>query len=387
MTIGIDAHNLEGRRTGVGRYLFNLLKIWAVLPEESNIKFILYFKDEIPADLSPWLRSGRALFECRLLSVASTAKFTHWDLPRAAGKDNLDILFCPAYVAPLCYKGKIALTLHDISYESRPEEFNWPSPADRILLKWISRQSAKKAAVIFTPSEFSRQEVIKYYGLPAEKIMVTPLAADPSFLSYHHADEIKKEIAEIKKKYGLGDDFIFYVGSIFSRRHLAEIIEAFARLAKEKSDWQLLLGGCDYTANQSVLKLAAKKNKEFGREAVLQVDFINDDDLKLLYSACAFFIWLSDYEGFGLPILEAMSLSVPVITSRSSSLAEVASQAALLIENNSSVEDIYRAIKRLAEDKQLWSELSRMGKWRAEKFSWQICAEKTLEVLSSVSPE
>ncbi len=380
MLIGIDAHNLEGGRTGVGRYLFNLLKIWAVLPKENNVKFILYFKDEIPVDLPPRLRSGQAPFECKLLKVKSTARFTHWDLSRAAQKDKLDILFCPAYVAPLFYRGKIALTLHDVSYEARPKEFNWLSLADRILLKWISRQSAKKAAVIFTPSEFSRQEVTKYYKIEPKKIITTYLAVEEEIRNFNR-ETAGQEIESTKVKYGLKNNFIFYVGSIFSRRHLTEVIEAFSYLVKEKDGWQLLLGGCDYTPSQSVLKLAAKKNKEFGREAILQVDFINDNDLKLLYSACAFFIWLSDYEGFGLPPLEAMSLGVPVITSRSSSLVEIAGQAALFIENNSNVEEIHWAMKRLAEDKQLWSELTRAGRWRAEKFSWQMCAKKTLEAL------
>ncbi len=375
MLIGIDAHNLEGGRTGVGRYLFNLLKIWAILPREKNTKFILYFKDEIPANLPQ-----SELLECKLLKVGSTAKFTHWDLPRAAQKDNLDILFCPAYVAPLFYKGKIALTLHDISYETRPAEFNWPSFADRILLRWVSKRSAKKATVIFTPSEFSRQEIIKYYKIEPKKIVTTYLAVAEEIRNFNR-ETASQEIEAIKIKYGLKNNFIFYVGSIFSRRHLKEVIKAFSYLVKEKDGWQLLLGGRDYTSGQSVLKLIAKKNKEFNREAILRVDFINDNDLKLLYSACAFFVWLSDYEGFGLPVLEAMSLGVPVLTSRSSSLVEVASQATLLIENNLNVEEIHWAMKRLAEDKQLWLELSRTGKRRAEKFSWQICAEKTLEKL------
>lgn len=376
MLIGVDAHNLEGKRTGVGRYLFNLLKIWAVLSKEKNIKFVLYFKDEIPVDLPK-----SDLFEAKLLKVKSTARFTHWDLPRLAQKDSLDILFCPAYVAPLFYNGKIALTLHDISYEARPKEFNWPSFADRILLRWVSRQSAKKAVIIFTPSEFSRQEVMKYYKIDPEKIVTTYLSVEEGIRNFNR-ETAAQEIEAIKVKYGLKNNFIFYVGSIFSRRHLAEVIEAFGYLAKGKEDWQLLLGGRDYTSGQSILKLAAKKNKEFNREAILQVDFIDDNDLKLLYSACAFFIWLSDYEGFGLPVLEAMSLGIPVLTSRSSSLVEVASQATLLIENNLSVEEIHWAMKRLAEDKLLGLELSRVGKRQAEKFSWQTCAEKTLKELA-----
>lgn len=400
MLIGIDAHNLEGKRTGVGRYLLNLLKEWSktefkqfyhtsqygkiVKNESSRIRFVLYFKDEIPAGLLPRLRSGQALFEYKLLKVKSNTKFTHWDLPRAAKKDKVDILFCPAYVAPLGYKGKIALALHDISYEARPEEFNWPSPADRLLLKWVSRRSAKKASVIFAPSEFSRQEVIKYYGVAPEKIVTTLLAADPAlteqFDSPVHGTEA---IAAVKKKYGIKDKFAFYVGSIFTRRHLPEIISAFERLAQEE-DYQLLIGGKDCTKNQAVDDLAKKLNAKLGREAVLRVDFIDDNELKLLYSACAFFIWLSDYEGFGLPPLEAMAQGVPVITTNGSSLKEAAGEAALLIEDNTDIDEIHRAMHKLTRDSILREDLIARGREQAAKFSWQKCAEKTLRELVSV---
>ena len=410
MIIGIDAHNLEGKRTGVGRYLFNLLKEWDNISichsersEESianasrhkvgdpsgcalrmtkGIKFILYFKDGIPENLPPRLCSGQAPFECELLKTKSTAKFIHWDLPRAAKKDKIDILFCPGYVAPVFYGGKIALTLHDISYEAHPEWFNWSSLADRILLKWISEKSAKKAAVIFTPSEFSRQEVIKYYGAPVEKIIATPLAVDSSlFEKFHSPAHQTKEIKVIKEKYGLKDEFVFYIGSIFSRRHLPEIIAAFKHLTKEMPEYQLLAVGKDYTSNRSVDKIIEKINQELGRPAILRIDYPSDSELKLLYSACAFFIWLSDYEGFGLPVLEAMSCGAPVITTDGSSLNEVAGQAALLIKNNYDIKEIYRAMKRLAEDEILRQELVKKGKEQASKFSWKECAEKTLEKL------
>jgi len=370
MLIGVDAHNLEGKRTGVGRYVFNLLQEWSKLSEN---KFVLYFKSEIPQDIPK-----SEFFECKLLKVGSAAKFTHWSLPRAAKKDKVDILFCPAYVAPLFYKGKVALTLHDISYEARPEEFNWPSLADKILLKWASKKAAQRASVIFTPSEFSRQEVIKYYGIPAEKIVATPLSADSSlFLS---PEKLEEKIAAIKEKYSLGDKFIFYVGSIFTRRHLTEIIQAFEQLAVV-SQCQLLIGGQDYTDGKAVDKLAKKVNNKLKYEAILRVDFIGDEELKLLYSACAFFIWLSDYEGFGLPPLEAMAIGVPVITSDSTSLKEVAGQAALLIKNNFDTGEIYQAMKSLAENESLRQELIQKGKEQAAKFSWPSCAEKTLEKL------
>lgn len=368
MLIGIDAHNLEGERTGVGRYVFNLFQEWSKL---ANSKFILYFKDEIPMDLP---KSDN--FEPKILKTSSTVKFMNWNLALAAKKDKVDILFCPDYRAPICYGGQTAITLHDISYEAHPETFNWPSFWDKIFLKWASKITAKKASVIFTPSEFSRQEVIKYYGVAPEKVIAAPLATSPSLFSRPE----RQELLSLKEKYGLKKDFIFYVGSIFTRRHLPEVISAFSLLAEE-NDYQLLLGGKDYTQDKAINKLVKEVNAKLGREAILRVDFIANEELKLLYNACAFFIWLSDYEGFGLPPLEAMSLGAPVITTAGSSLIEVAGEAALLIKDNADVKEIYRAMHKLTRDNILREELIAKGKEQAKKFSWQSCAEKTLQSL------
>lgn len=370
---------MEGNRTGVGRYLFNLLREWQTAGREKQIadcRFILYFKDEIPADLPK-----SDLFEMKLLKTLSKAWFIHRALPRAAKKDKIDILFCPAYVAPLCYRGKIALTLHDIVYEAHPEWFNWQSKADKILLRWVSKKAAKKAAIIFVPSEFTRQEVIKNYRVPSEKVVLTYEAVDSS-LRFLVKDE--KALASVKNKYALKEKFIFFAGSIFSRRHIPEIIETFSKFAQKRGDFQLLLCGKNYTSPWvNIDRLIEQKNSALGRQAILRVDFVADNELKLLYNACAFFVWLSDYEGFGLPPLEAMSCGAPVISSDSSSLREVINGAGLLIKNNSDTEEICQAMQRLAEDDVLRAELIRKGSVQAVKFSWQECAEKTLQLLIS----
>jgi len=379
MIIGVEAHSLEGNRTGAGRYLFNLLKEWAIKSyklQVTSYKFVLYFKDEIPDDLPT-----SELFESKLLNVSSTAKFVHWDLWRTAKKDKVDILFCPAYVAPLFWRGKLALILHDIIYEAHPGWFNWQSPADKILLKWVSKKAAKKAKIIFTPSEFSRQEIIKFYGVLPEKVKMVSAAADP-VLQLQGMQGSQAELEKIKVKYGLKDKYGFYVGSIFSRRHLPEIIEAFFKLAREKSDYQFLIGGKNYTRpHLDIDKLIEQKNDALGAKAIIRFDFIGDLDLKLLYSACAFFIYLSDYEGFGLPPLEAMSAGAPVITSDRTSLKEVAGEATLLINDNSDIQEIYRAMKKITDDEVLRSQLTEKGKERARKFSWERCAEEILEQL------
>jgi len=367
MLIGIDAHNLEGNRTGVGRYLINLLQEWSKL----NFQLILYFKKEIPNDIP-----SCDLFKVKLLNVGSTAKFIHWDLCQAARKDKVDILFCPGYVAPIFWRGKLALTLHDIIYEAHPEWFNWNSPADKILLKWVSKKSARKAQVIFVPSEFTRQEVIKHYRVAPEKVILTYLASDQNF-----SETGVGNIEAIKKKYRIEDKFVFYIGSIFDRRHLPEVIQAFGKLAAQRPDYQLLLAGKDYTRQKNIADLIVRLNDSLSREVVVRVDFIGDSDLKLLYSACAFFIWLSDYEGFGLPPLEAMQNGAPMITSGNTSLEEVAGEAALLIKDNFDVEEIYQAMRKVIENDNLRADLVKKGREQANKFSWQECAQLTLNVL------
>ena len=312
----------------------------------------------------------------KLFKVGSTAKFMHWNLWRAAKKDKVDILFCPGYVAPIFWQDKLALTLHDIIYEAHPDWFEFKNPADKILLEWVSKRSAKKASVIFVPSEFSRNEVIKYYKVKSEKITVTYEAGEINAAETIGSQDLIKGRLNLKKQ------FAFFVGSIFNRRHMSEIISAFGRLAKERPDLQLLIAGKDRTKpEQHIDKLVSLLNEKLGRQAILRVDFVGDNDLKLLYQACAFFIWLSDYEGFGLPPLEAMALGAPVITSDSTSLKEVAGSAALLIKNNSDVNEIYQAMRRLVEDENLRQELIRHGKEQAAKFSWEKCAEETLNGL------
>ncbi|OGZ34462.1 MAG: hypothetical protein A2Y98_04005 [Candidatus Portnoybacteria bacterium RBG_19FT_COMBO_36_7] len=376
MIIGIDAHNLEGNRTGVGRYLANLLQEWSKLSSKFKVqssKFILYFKDKIPEDLP-----GLELFESKLLKVSSTAKFMHWNLSRAAKKDKVDILFCPGYIAPIFWQGKLALTLHDIIYEAHPEWFNWRSPIDKILLKWISKKSAQKADLIFVPSEFSKNEVAKYYKIDSKKIVLTYEAADPKLAAKESSEE------ELAGKYEIKNKFAFYVGSIFSRRHLPEIIAAFEKIVAAGSDYQFLIAGRDYTRGREVNRLAEELNQRLDEQAILRADYIDDADLRLLYRRCAFFIWLSDYEGFGLPPLEAAACGAPVITSDSTSLKEMVGEAALLIKDNSDKEEIYQTMKNIINDGKLREQLIIKGKEQAAKFSWEKCAGETLEALIKI---
>ena len=387
MKIGIEAHNLEGKRTGVGRYLINLLKQWDKFNLPSDLKFILYFKKEIPDDLE----LPDSIFVRKLLKapfgLRSHALFMHYLLPKAAKKDKVDILFCPGYIAPFFYQGKIALTLHDIIYQARPELYNWPSFWDKILLKEFSRISARKAKIIFTPSEFSKKEVLKHYRVNPKKVFVTLEAADSCFRQI--TDQNKLE--EFKKKYQIKDKFIFYIGSIFNRRHLPEAIKAFENLGKatpdesclsKLTDYQFLIIGTNHTSPFiDIDDLIKGVNQRLCRPAILRQDYLKGQDLIALYNAADLLIWLSDYEGFGLPILEAMACGTPVITAPFTSIPEVAGDSAIYIQDSKNIQEISQSIYQGLTDKNLRQKLISQGLAQAKKFSWSRCARQTLQAL------
>lgn len=377
MKIGIDAHNLEGQRTGVGRYLISLLNEWNKFDLPKGLKFILYFKDQVPEDIN----LSDEFFEKKVLGnsfLRSNALFVHYSLPRAAKRDKINILFCPGYISPVFYKGKIALALHDIIYQARPDLYNWPSLWDKILLKKVSQISARKAKTIFVPSEFSKKEVLRCYEVDPDKVFNIPLAVDQSF---RQIDD-KKILEETKNKYQIKDKFIFYIGSIFNRRHLPEIIKAFESIALKFTDYQFLIIGTNHTSPfADIDELVKGANKKLARPAILRQDYLTGKDLAPLYNVADLLVWLSDYEGFGLPVLEALACGTLVITSPMSSIPEVAGESAIYVKDSTNVEEITRAISQGLVNQELRQNLTRKGLEQARKFSWQRCAQQTLDAL------
>ena len=380
--IGIDSHYLEGKRTGVGRYLLNLLKLWNII-SPSEVKFILYFKKEIPFDLKL-----KEKFDLKLLKHGkfSNAFFIHWLLKKEAEKDKIDVLFCPGYIAPIFYNGNIALTIHDIIYETRPDLYKL-NFADKILLKKVSKISSKKAKVIFVPSFFTKKELIKFYNINKEKILVTPLAVDDCFFS---KKILEKKKSLIKKKYNIEGKFILYIGTIFNRRHIPEIIKAFTLLKEKKESFkhslQFLIVGENRTSPFiDIDKLINKVNETLHRRAILRYNFINSNDLFYLYHLAELFIYISEYEGFGLPLLEAMACKTPVITSPFASIPEVVGESAIFVKNPNNIKEISNAIYTGLTDKNLRENLIHKGIEQVRKFSWEKCAEKTLKALLSIS--
>jgi len=374
MTIGIDAHNLEGKRTGVGRYLLNLLKNWADFPSE-NIKFILYFHKEIPQD--DFLNNP--VFEKKLLNLpfkkSSFLFYFLFLLPFFMRKDRIDVAFFPSYMVPPTFFGKSVLVLHDVAFFAHPD---WFPIRYRMPYQIFSYFGAKKSKKIITVSQFSKQEIIKYYKQNPQKILVTPLGVDERFRPIN--DELLFD--ETKERYGIKKHFILSLGQVFYRRHVLETISAFKNVADDLPDFQFLIIGKNWL-KESLRDIVKKINLELGRDAIIWKEFASDNDLVLLYNSASLSIYLSDYEGFGLPPLEAMACGTPVLSTNQGSLKEVAGDCAIIIRNTGDIEEISKGIVHGITDSILREELIKKGLANVKNYSWKECAIKTLQIIQN----
>lgn len=370
MNIAIDARSLENNKTGVGRYLSGLLGCWK---DNREHKFVFYFKDKIPE--INLLKSDN--FELKLLKnpfkFSSNFFFQHFLLPYYLKKDKADFFFSPFYLKPIYCPVKSSIVLHDISYEAHPEWFDFKS---KIILKTLSKFSARTANLIFTVSDFSKSEIVKYYKINPDKITVTHLGV--AFSSESSAERLQRGgIVADRHACPLHSKFILCVGSMFSRRHIPEIIEVFERLSNNYKDYQLLIIGKNHTHPFVDIKSKIKTaNNNLGRKAIIHLDFVSEEELFAFYSSCEINIYLSDYEGFGLPVIEAQFFGKAVITSYNSSLIEVGGDSVEFVKNNN-VGEIYESLDKVISDEGYRNKLIELGSENLKRFSWEECAEKT----------
>ncbi|MBU4284679.1 glycosyltransferase family 4 protein [Patescibacteria group bacterium] len=366
MRIGIEAHTIEKQeKLGAGgNYLSQILKEWSKLnPDE--YQFILYFKDRIPQEKlldSP-------VFTKKLVRtpIKSTALFYNIFMPLMARKDKLDILFLPFYMRPFfCFTPTIT-AIHDISFKVHPEWIKWNY---KLPFRLLSRLAIKTSRAILACSEYTKKEIIKNYKISPEKIHTIYLAADENFNNQRNEQEIQKS----KQKYGIDGKYLFYAGSIFNRRHVLESIKAFEVISEKNPYYQFLISGRDLThPAQNIDK----------NNIVKRVCYIDKNDLKNIYQGAELFVWLSEYEGFGLPILEAMSCGTPVLTTEMTSLTEVVGDYPIWVNDPGNVEEIKEKMIKTLKDENLRKKMIEMGLYRASEFSWRKTAEETLKVLSN----
>ena len=369
--IGIDARELEGRPTGVGRYLRNLLSCWA--EESLRDSFYLYSHTHLKGH--PYLASPG--FHLHHLSSRLLQSGVYWEqclLPPYIKRHKIELFFGPGYSLPLRLKCKRAVTVHDVSFEAHPE---WFSPRERFRRRFFCRQAVRRANVVLAISNFTKEELIRYYKIPEEKVKTIYLCVDPCFRLMANDEPLES----LRRSLNLTGRVLLYAGAILNRRGIPEVIKAFGEVAKRVPDVTLVLVGENRTYPWIDLPaLVAGLGLE---DKVKLLGYVNDEDLVMLYNIAEIFIYLSSYEGFGLPPLEAMACGTPVILQDTPAVREVFGNNAMVL-TRAEVPLIVEAMVELLEDEGKREEMIKRGAQLTKKFSCTTTARLTLEHLHRV---
>jgi glycosyltransferase involved in cell wall biosynthesis len=370
MHIGIDAHAIGAQQAGNETYIGNLIKSLAEV--DSDNRYTLYLANaEAAARWRAEFTRRYPNFEVRLLPPPTPLVRVPVALELELRLRPVDVLHVQ-FTAPLFCPVPVIATIHDLAFEHMPETF---TRRGSLQLKFTVRRTAKRAARIATVSEYSRQDLIRTYKLPPEKVVVTHNGIGPIFSPQPAS---RDEAQKLRHRFGIERDFILAVGSLQPRKNLVRLIRAYAKLRSRKDGFhhQLVIVGRKLWLSNEIF--AEAKRQEWARDIIL-TGYVSDEDLPAFYRAASAFVYPSLFEGFGIPPLEAMACGTPVVTSNTSSLPEVAGDAALLIDPYDE-QSLANALLRIVNDEELRALLRENGFVQSKKFTWRNAAEKTLQL-------
>ncbi|MFH1085854.1 MAG: glycosyltransferase family 1 protein [Chloroflexota bacterium] len=369
MLIGIDASRAtRPQRTGTENYTLYLTRALVKLGPQH--RFRLYLDHMPPAGLLP--HDERV--EWRVMPFPRL--WTHVRLAWEVARHPPDVLFVPAHVLPLVHPRRSVATVHDLGYLRHPAAHTL---AGRWYLAWATRFNARTAARVIVDSQATRSDLEQLYQVAPEKLVVAYPAGTEGFAPV--SDPAAR--ADVQARYGAGASYFLYVGTLQPRKNLLALIEAYARLRAAGHlgpDVRLVLAG---KAGWLAEGIIARARAADVRDAVALPGYVAERDLPALLSGALAFVMPSWYEGFGLPVLEAMACGAPVIASDVSSLPEVAGGAALLVDPRN-VDALAEAMLRAYRDPALRAELAARGLERARHFTWEACARTVLAALEQV---
>lgn len=364
LTIAIDAsRTTTAQRTGTENYALNLIR--ALLTLDTPHQYVLYFRDRPAAGLIP----DHPRLTRRVLW--SPRAWTHTRLALALWRSRPDVTFVPAHTLPFWFPGPAVVTIHDLGYKYFPEAH---PVAARWYLDLTTRYSVRRATRVIADSLATGHDIAAHYRIPENKIAVVYPGVDEALAPVTDETVLKA----VRTRYGLPEHYLLFVGTLQPRKNIARIVRAYAQWRAEHQDRDLAL----VLAGPQGWLYDPKWTK--GVEGVILPGYIDDADVAALYSGAAALVFPSLHEGFGFPILEAMRCGTPVITSNTSSMPEVAGDAALLV-NSRDVGAIATAIDRIVTDSDLSAGLRAKGQAQTERFTWQRAAEQTLRVLEKAA--
>ncbi len=367
MRIGIDARKLHDY--GIGTYVRNLVRELA--RQDGPETYALLCP---PADVE-FVRSLGPRFEPIVQRAPNYSMREQWAVPLALGRARVDLFHAPHYVVPPLTRCPTVVTIHDCIHLRFPQYL--PGRGAYAYARLFMRLAARRARRVLTVSEASKQDILRYLRVPAERVEVI----------YNGLDErlalapTEAEVHRIRERYLLTAPFVLYTGNIKPHKNVDRLIEAFSLLRRRGVDTvKLLIIGDEISKYPHLRRLVHRHQLH---QHVRFLGFVPDETLAILYRLAAVFVFPSLCEGFGLPPLEAMAGGAPVITSNVSSLPEVVGDAALLIDPTDP-QQIADAMARVLHDPALRAELVRRGHERVAAFSWERSAARTRAVYLEV---
>ncbi|MEA3449573.1 MAG: glycosyltransferase family 1 protein [Patescibacteria group bacterium] len=422
MIIGIDASRANRRRkTGTEWYSYYLIRWLAKLDHKNN--YILYTNKPLDGGLldlgtknyTPGESIGKIRFDKQGYQIIKSpgnnfkAKVLRWPFTYfwTQGRLSLemlfyrpDVLFIPAHALPLIHPKKSVLTIHDIGYNERGDAYNrhdmgrgkeaLPGFLNFLVriftcgkyqanaldyLRWSSNHALKKSKQIISISNFTKKTITEIYGRE-KNITVIPNGYN-AYL-YKKINN-KDKIEQTKKRYGIDGSYLFYIGRIERKKNISALIEAYAIMKDQNKNIKeklVLVGDASYGFDE--IKYVIRQFDLLND--VIMPGWVNEDDIPYLYNGATAFVFPSLYEGFGIPLLQAMACETPIVASNKTSIPEVTAGAALLF-NPDFVCTMADALSQICQGKKLREKLINKGKERVQDFNWKKTAEKTLKVL------
>jgi len=384
MKIAIDCRSIIDTKTGgmagIGHYTYFLVRHLLKLDEEGD--YTLFFdagaKRSAIADVLGssrnakvvTLRSGRS-------GMALPYIHSHRSITKKVGKVRPDIFHGPTGSLPMGHRGKSIITVHDLAIYLHPE---WFPGGQLFSRRYVVPSSIRRAERIIAVSHSTKHDLMKLFKTPSEKVVVVHEGAR------HHIpfSEFEKKKRGVLSAHRISDPYFLYLGTIEPRKNVEGLVSAFERLVKQfpglVGDTKLILAGAKGWKSDPAFKAMEKAKLRLGKECIRHIGYVDAEDKLTLMANSLAFVFPTRYEGFGLPVLEAMSLGVPVIATETSSIPEITGRDGAMLVSPSDPSELVLAMKHLLEDPDKRALLGQRGLERSMEFSWDRAAGETLEV-------
>jgi len=374
--ITIDARMILNHQTGIGRYLLGLAQGFKQVNQAEQITFLI--QDQLSSE-HPFKN-----FASHNL-ILQEIPYRHMDIrawikiPYLIQQTKPDLFHYPHFDLPLSISKPIVITIHDLKYLSQPDFFRNHRLPKRLVYKTMMELSVQRAEHIITDSKNTANDLIHHFNVDPKKVSTIHLGVEEKFFERKPVNQINQSL----KKLRIDQPYFLFVGERRPHKNINALIKAFRLFLEKQTHFQLVIVGRSYQDYKEPEKLVTELDL---KNSVHFIDRINDDDLQILYQAATAFISLSQYEGFGLPALEAIASQTPVIVSNNTSFPEVVGDTGILIPPN----DIYQAVASMMEitnNEKIRQELIRRGFERAQTFTWKKCAQETLNIYQQTIKE